>query len=571
MLRHLSIQNVVLIDKLELEFNKGLSVLTGETGAGKSILLDSLGLALGNRADSDLVRPGAKQAAVAATFEVDNNHSLNNLLTEHGLSAEDNLIIMRRIIGSDGRSRAFINDQATTVTLLRKVSDYLIEIQGQFDRFSLASSSVHLTALDLYGNLTASTVKVRELYYHWSKKVTELNQVEEKIKLISTEEEQLRHDLSELNDLSPFIGEEENLSNERQLLQNSERLIEAFNQVIEDLAGDIGAEPTLQKSLKSLIRIAEFSGGRVDNIISTLESSTADISDAIQELQLLAQVIETNSTQLEAIENRLFRLRAAARKYNTKIDDLDEVRERLVEKLDILDDNSQLLKSLKNETDSARQSFLKQSKTLSNNRIKIATSLEKEIRQELVPLKLNNIIFKSHISILDESTWSETGINSVEFLIATNPGSTPGKIAKIASGGELSRILLALKVVLSGSSNVSTLIFDEIDSGVGGATASAVGERLSLLSSSNGPQILVVTHSPQVAAVGHCHWRVSKESINKKAVTKVILLNQKSRKEEIARMLAGTEISEEARAAAERLLRDSSKQKISSSSNIIAD
>ena len=560
MLRRLSIRDVVLIDYLELEFNKGLSVLTGETGAGKSILLDSLGLALGNRADVDLIRPGAKQAVVAATFEIDNNHSLNNLLTEHGLSPEDGLVIMRRVVGSDGRSRAFINDQATTVTLLREISDHLIEIQGQFDRFSLASSSVQLTALDLYGNLTASTNKVKRLYHHWSKTVSDLREVEEKISLIRSEEEQLRHDLAELNDLSPFLGEEVTLSNERQLLQNSERLIDGFNQVIEDLAGDTGAEPALQRSLKLLVRMAEFSGGRVDKIISTLENSAAEISDAMQDLQSLAHVIETNSAHLETIENRLFSLRAAARKYNTKIDDLDKVRDKLIEKIAILDDNSQLFKTLKNDAEEARQSFLKKSKVLSNKRIKAAISLDKEISQELVPLKLDNTIFNSNITILSEPSWSETGIDTVEFLIATNPGSIPGTIRKIASGGELSRILLALKVVLTGTSNVATLIFDEVDAGVGGATAAAVGERLSSLSNSSGPQILVVTHSPQVAAVGHCHWRVSKESINNKPLTRVILLNQKDRTEEIARMLSGAKITKEARAAATRLLNDSERK-----------
>ena len=567
MLRRLSIRDVVLIDYLELEFNKGLSVLTGETGAGKSILLDSLGLALGNRADVDLIRPGAKQAVVAATFEIDNNHSLNNLLTEHGLSPEDGLVIMRRVVGSDGRSRAYINDQATTVTLLREISDHLIEIQGQFDRFSLASSSVQLTALDLYGNLTASTNKVKRLYHHWSKTVSDLREVEEKISLIRSEEEQLRHDLAELNDLSPFLGEEVTLSNERQLLQNSERLIDGFNQVIEDLAGDTGAEPALQRSLKLLVRMAKFSGGSVDKIISTLENSAAEISDAMQDLQSLAQVIETNSAHLETIENRLFSLRAAARKYNTKIDDLDKVRDKLIEKIAILDDNSQLFKTLKNDTEAARQSFLKKSKVLSNKRIKAAISLDKEISQELVPLKLDNTIFNSNITILSEPSWSETGIDTVEFLIATNPGSIPGTIRKIASGGELSRILLALKVVLTGTSNVATLIFDEVDAGVGGATAAAVGERLSSLSNSSGPQILVVTHSPQVAAVGHCHWRVSKESINNKPLTRVILLNQKDRTEEIARMLSGAKITKEARAAATRLLNDSERKITSPSTN----
>jgi DNA repair protein RecN (Recombination protein N) len=504
---------------------------------------------------------------VAATFEVDNNHSLNNLLTEHGLSPEDGLVIMRRVVGSDGRSRAYINDQATTVTLLREISDHLIEIQGQFDRFSLASSSVQLTALDLYGNLTASTIKVKKLYHHWSKTVSDLREVEEKISLIRSEEEQLRHDLAELNDLSPFLGEEVTLSNERQLLQNSERLIDGFNQVIEDLAGDTGAEPALQRSLKLLVRMAKFSGGSVDKIISTLENSAAEISDAMQDLQSLAHVIETNSAHLETIENRLFSLRAAARKYNTKIDNLDKVRDKLIEKIAILDDNSQLFKTLKNDTEAARQSFLKKSKVLSNKRIKAAISLDKEISQELVPLKLDNTIFNSNITILSEPSWSETGIDTVEFLIATNPGSIPGTIGKIASGGELSRILLALKVVLTGTSNVATLIFDEVDAGVGGATATAVGERLSSLSNSSGPQILVVTHSPQVAAVGHCHWRVSKESINNKPLTRVILLNQKDRTEEIARMLSGAKITKEARAAATRLLNDSERKITSPSTN----
>ena len=554
MLRHLSVRDVVLIDHLELAFDPGLGVLTGETGAGKSILLEALGLALGMRADAGLIRPGAKQAIVAATFDVAADHPASSLLIEHGLEIDERCILLRRIVGRDGRSRAFVNDQPATAGLLRQFGEQLVEIQGQFERFALAAPTVQRTALDLFGNLTSRATEVSDRFKVWSQARTVLTEAEADVAAARAEEDQLRHDVEELNDLAPSAGEEATLASQRQLLQNAERLISAFNQTLDDISGDSGAEPALQRASRTLARAAEFSGGRLDAIIATLDRGTAEVQDAQQELQALAHAIETDSGHLDSVERRLFALRAAARKHDSDVDHLDEVHTTLADRLAALDGNGDRLTVLAKAAESARRAYIASAERLSAGRVKAARALDRAVTRELAPLKLDNATFKSGIERLTESAWTAAGFDAVEFRVATNPGSVPGPLGKIASGGELSRFLLALKVVLADAGVATTLIFDEVDAGVGGATAAAVGERLAALATASGRQILVVTHSPQVAAVGERHWRVSKDGDDGAVVTRVAPLDDQARREEIARMLAGAEITDEARAAAARLL-----------------
>lgn len=556
MLRHLSIRDVVLIDRLELDFESGLGILTGETGSGKSILLDSLGLALGQRADTGLIRPGAEQAIVTATFDVAPDHPVSDLLTEHGLETGEGSVYLRRIVGRDGRSRAFINDQPVSAGLLRQVGEKLVEIQGQFDRFALAAPAVQRAALDLFGNLAAKATETADRFAAWSDARAALTEAEAEVEAARAEEEQLRHDVAELNDLAPGAGEEAALAGQRQLLQNAERLIAAFNEALDDLSGDSGAEPALQRASRTLTRAAEFSGGRLDPIVAALDRGTAELAEALQELQALAHAIDTDSGRLDSVEGRLFSLRAAARKHGTEVDNLAEVHAKLTDALAALDGNSGRLTALAKAAATARRAYMASAERLSAGRSKSARALDRAVTNELAPLKLENAVFKSQIERLPEPAWSANGLDAIEFRVATNPGSAPGPLGKIASGGELSRFLLALKVVLADAGDATSLIFDEVDAGVGGATATAVGERLAALAKASGRQILVVTHSPQVAAVGDHHWLVSKHgnSGGDSVVTRVAPLDSQARREEIARMLAGAEITDEARAAADRLL-----------------
>jgi DNA repair protein RecN (Recombination protein N) len=554
MLRHLSIRDVVLIDRLELEFETGLGVLTGETGAGKSILLDSLGLALGMRADTGLIRPGAEQAIVAATFDVAPNHPASDLLSEHGLQTDEGCVLLRRIVGRDGRSRAFVNDQPATAGLLRQIGEQLVEIQGQFERFALAAPPVQRAALDSFGNLGSSVRKVADLFGAWSDARNALAVAEADVAAAHAQEEQLRHDVEELDDLAPVAAEEATLVSQRQFLQNAERLISSFNQALDDLSGEAGAEPALQRATHTLSRVAEFSGGQLEPVLAALDRGTAELQDALQELKSLAYAIETDSGRLDTIERRLFALRAAARKHDTGVDRLAEVHASLSEQLAALDGTSDRLTTLAKAAEAARRAYIAAAERLSAGRNKAARALDRAVARELAPLKLEKATFESVIERLPEAAWSATGLDTVEFRVATNPGSAPGPLGKIASGGELSRFLLALKVVLADAGDTTTLIFDEVDTGVGGATAAAVGERLGALASASGRQILAVTHSPQVAAVGSQHWLVSKGGKDDAVVTRVDSLDRAARGEEIARMLAGAEITDEARAAAKRLL-----------------
>jgi DNA repair protein RecN (Recombination protein N) len=561
MLHQLSIRDVVLIDRVDLTFGPGLSALTGETGAGKSILLDAFGLSLGARSDSGLVRKGAERASVTATFDSTVTADLNDILDEHGIDLEPGEdLILRRTVGTDGRSRAFVNDQSISIGLLRQIGDALVEIHGQFERFSLADPVVQRAALDAFGNLKNQRDKVAALHKTWKVAIQARDEAVSALSASQAEAEDLRSALEELDALNPVEGEETELSSRRLLLQNATRLIETFNGASEALTGDPGAETSLQRAARLLERDNEIAGGRLSPVIAALDKANAELAEAVGELNSVAHAMDADPGELETVEERLFALYAAARRHGVTSDELPRIHAELAERLSAVDDRDSHLEQLAHAVEDSRRAYCEAGEALSRARRKAATRLDKGIAAELPPLKLENATLATRLDRLDESAWAEHGLDSVTFEVSTNPGTTPGPLGKIASGGELSRIMLALKVVLAGTSGTRTIVFDEVDTGIGGATAAAVGARLAELANTRADQqILVVTHSPQVAASAREHLRVQKlADVNSKegpTKTDVILLDTDQRREEIARMLAGAKVTDEARAAADRLMR----------------
>ena len=558
MLSHLSIRDFVLIERLDLKFQSGLNVLTGETGAGKSILLDALGLATGTRAESRFVRKGASSTSVTAVFELPIEHPIRSTLVEHNIQAMDETIILRRTVETDGRSRAFINDQAISVGLLNKLGQQIIEIHGQFDNQRLMRPDNHREILDSFTGATKLLTSVRIAYQKWSDASTALEQGISEAADTKKDEEFLRFAVEEINVLSPLQGEEEKLSNKRKLMMHGEKLVEALTEVQEQLQGETPIDQRMQNTLRTLERANTYSDGKFKEVIQRFESGLNDILDGREQLDRLNSEIIVDPAELEITEERLFALRALARKHQVNTDDLNRLKEDFVKRLSEIESNEARLAQLKRNQSSARNEFIDNATRVRNARQKAAKTLEKAVNEELDDLKLTQARFYAHVVELKEEEWNKHGIDRVLFLVSTNPKIDPGPINKIASGGELARFMLALKAVLATVDPIPTLIFDEADTGVGGAIASAVGDRLVLLS--EGSQVLVVTHSPQVAAKGRHHWRVSKSVItndkkfDQMNTTIVESLDEISRKEEIARMLAGAEITEEARAAADRLI-----------------
>ncbi len=556
MLVSLSIHDVVLIDRLEIAFGAGLCVLTGETGAGKSILLDALGLALGNRADAGLVRPGAPNASVAATFEVEASHPATAILMDRDLDPGEGQIVLRRTLGADGRSRAYINDQAVSVGLLRHLGDCLVEIQGQFEQRGLLDVATHRELLDAYGQTVTLAGRVGDLWIEWQAIVRERLAAQEELARAQQEETYLRDAVQELEALAPRPGEEKELRNQREMLMNAERLIEAVTAAAEHLAGGdstgSGAEAALAASRRALERVAAKAGDRLEPALDALDRALVEVTEAEAQIQSVSADLELDSTRQEEIEARYFALRELARKHNTPVDGLAQVCQDLSTRLATIDDGGAHLANLDRAAQVARADYLAQAKSLSDTRRRAAKSLDAAVAKELPPLKLERAQFHTRIDTGEEADWGPTGIDRIAFEIATNPGAPPGPLNRIASGGELARFLLALKVVLSAVAPGRSLVFDEVDSGIGGATAHAVGERLARLTRDR--QVLVVTHSPQVGARGAYHLRVHKEAKGKRVATRVTSLGPEERREEIARMLSGAQITEEARAAARRLI-----------------
>ncbi|OYV42006.1 MAG: DNA repair protein RecN [Acidocella sp. 20-61-6] len=556
MLTSLSIRDVVLIERLDLNFCPGLTTLTGETGAGKSILLDSLGLALGARADTGLVRAGTEQAVVAAAFAVAPAHPALGLLAEHGLDAGTE-ILLRRIVNRDGRSRALVNDQPVSVTFLRNLAAQLIEVQGQHEQVGLADPANHLALLDAFGVPPAPRAASATAHKAWREVAGRLQAAEQQIAEAAREEDFLRFAVDELSRLAPAPGEEEALAAERQRLQSGERRAEAIAAALAELTPKDrrSAAPAahLRAAARALGRLAAPGGEHpAADALAAIERAEEAMAEAETLLERLAAEAEDDPRALEATEERLFALRAAARKHGVPVVALPDLLADLRARLAALETGAADIVELTRETAAKRADYIEAATALSALRATAADGLMAALAKELPPLKLERARFVVEHSRLPEPQWGPRGADAVRFLIATNPGDAPGALDRIASGGELSRLMLALKVVLTGGSAAETLIFDEVDSGIGGATAAAVGERLARVA--EGVQVLVVTHSPQVAARGAAQLRVAKRLTGERAITEVETLDGVERREEIARMLAGETITDAAREAAASLL-----------------
>ena len=555
MLTNLTIQNVVLIEKLQLSLGGGLCALTGETGAGKSILLDALGLALGARADAGLVRYGAEQAMVNAAFDISQTPALLPHLAELGIEAEDTMIL-RRVVTPDGKSRAFVNDQPISIGGLRRLGDLLVEIHGQFDTHGLLDAATHGGLLDAFAGHDVGLV--RDAYRAWHQVEKQRKETLAAIEKARADEEYLRHAVKELSDLAVDVGEENTLAERRTALSLREKTMKVLGDAFGELSGehphpDQGAMKKILRAHRSLERLGETAGEAVLAAFAGLDRASTELAEAIAQIEEAIRALDAAPGDLERVEDRLFALRQMARKHQTTADDLPQLLETYQARLGSLDDQSSQLEKLTRACAETRTHFQQLAQDLSQSRHHAAQELDAAVMAELEPLKLGRARFITTITPMAEEQWNQDGCDQIRFLVATNPGQPPGPLEKIASGGELSRFMLALKVALRRVAGAATLIFDEVDAGIGGATADAVGERLSKLAET--AQILVVTHSPQVAARAHHHWHIFKaENQTGQTTTSIIPLPPDQRREEIARMLSGADITPEARAAAARLL-----------------
>ncbi len=564
MLSTLSIRDVVLIGRLDLTFQSGLSVLTGETGAGKSILLDALSLALGMRAEARLIRHGAEKASVTAAFDVGPGHPVRAVLArsdmDGGMDGEDDTLVLRRSLSRDGRSKAFINDQPVSVQLLKETGEALVEIHGQFESQRLLNEATHRQFLDSYGGLERDLEKTRTRHSGWRDAADARRRAEADMEAARRDRDYITHALEELSALDPKPGEESELAAQRALMMNSEKLVEAMNAAADGIQGESGALNRLQGALKFLEQVAEKSDGRLDETIAALTRAQSETAEAEALLEGVAAGLDMDPKSLERAEERLFALRALARKHNGEVDALADLTRELEGKVRALEDGDARLAELSAAEHACREAYGKAATALSRARKKAAAKMDKAEAKELKPLKLEKAAFMTMIGDLGEDAWGPDGRDKVAFRVSTNPGAPAGPIGKISSGGELARFTLALKAVLAEADPVTTLVFDEVDSGVGGAVADAVGERLKGLARTR--QVMVVTHSPQVAARGTHHWLVSKSDADSGAgpgvLTRVDALGDAGRKEEIARMLAGAQVTDEARAAADSLIEGAS-------------
>ncbi|MDO9413634.1 MAG: DNA repair protein RecN [Pseudolabrys sp.] len=556
MLARLSIRDIVLIDRLDIDFAARLAVLTGETGAGKSILLDSFALALGGRGDQSLVRQGVEQGQVTAVFEVSKKHPARAILAANDIAAEDDLIL-RRVQFSDGRTRAFVNDQPVSVNVMKQLGSVLVEIHGQHDDRALVDAATHRSLLDAFGGLEADAAKVAALWE--ARRATEeaVETHRTNIERAQREAEWLRHAVDELRKLAPQPGEETALSTRRGVMMQSEKVAEDLRDAFNALAGPKSAVNGLSQVTRRLERRATQAPSLVEPSVKALEAALQALDEARGNLEQALRDADFDPVELENNEERLFALRAAARKYSVPVDDLAALARRYNDDIALIDAGEAKLKVLIAAAAKAKADFTVAADALSKARAKAAAKLDKAVNAELPPLKLERAKFTTEI-VADPATAGANGIDRVEFWVQTNPGTKPGPMMKIASGGELARFLLALKVVLADRGSAPTLVFDEIDTGVGGAVADAIGMRLARLG--RNVQVLAVTHAPQVAARADRHYVISKDALEKgkRVATRVIEVAEDRRREEIARMLAGAEITNEARAAAERLIKAAS-------------
>ncbi len=552
MLKSLTIKNIVLIDRLEIPFEQGLCVLTGETGAGKSILLDALGLALGKRAEARLVRHGQEQGSVIASFEIENDPRIKEILKEQAIEPED-MLVLKRVVFADGKSKAFVNGEPVNQSFLQSLAQSLIEIHGQHEQRGLLDVATHIQTLDAYAKDSALLKQVRAAFKHWKESCAAYEDLKEKAEKAKEEEEYLRHVLQELEQLNVQEGEEESLADRRSLLMNSEKIIATLNEALEYLTGKHDVQSSLASAERILHRnITESSSDIFEPALQALDRASIEISEALECIEHTAEEVDIDASELNDTEERLFAIRAAARKYNVPADGLSEYAKQVAQSVELIESQDSQLQALEQQMEEALRQYDALAQNISQIRHDYASKMEQHIAKELAPLKMENAALQVKIEPLEQAQWNENGQDRVSFLVRTNPGSPFGSLGKIASGGELSRFMLAMKVILSGVYSVPTMIFDEIDTGIGGATADAVGKRLGKLGQS--VQVLCVTHQPQVASYGNHHLRISKKSDGKVTTTSVELLDDIKRKEEVARMLAGELVTDEARAAAHKLM-----------------
>jgi DNA repair protein RecN (Recombination protein N) len=553
MLARLSIRDIVLIERLDIEFSRGLAVLTGETGAGKSILLDAFALALGGRGDSGLVRHGAEQGQVTATFDIPKGHPAARILSENGLD-DTGEMILRRVQLADGRTRAFINDQSISVQTLKAVGAALVEIHGQHDERALVDASTHRQLLDAFAGLEKEVAALEALWETRRTANQALDEHRASMERAAREADYLRHAADELKTLKPKDGEETALAGRRTIMMQGEKIASDLREAQEAVGGPHSPVPALAAAVRRLERRAANSPALVEPAVRAIDIAINALEEADQHLSAALVAADFDPAELERIEERLFALRAASRKYSTPVDGLAALAAKFVADVALIDAGADQLKKLEATAAEADQRYGAAAEKLSAARNKSAEKLNKAVNAELAPLKLERAKFMTQVET-DAKSPGPQGIDRVEFWVQTNPGTKAGPLMKVASGGELSRFLLALKVVLSDRGSAPTLVFDEIDTGVGGAVADAIGARLSRLAEQ--VQVMAVTHAPQVAARANQHLLISKDALDKgkRVATRVNALAADHRREEIARMLAGAEITAEARAAAERLLR----------------
>ena len=555
MLSSLTISDLVLIERLELSFGHGLSVLTGETGAGKSILLDALALVLGGRADTSKVRVGADKLSVTAVFDLDRDSPALSFCEENDLDLEEDSLIVRRTVTADGRSKAFLNDQPVSVSFLKGLGVHLVEFHGQFETQGLLSPAQHGklldTALVRRGN-GADLNACSNTYTEWRAAHQALSDASARLADLQAQEEELKAHVESLQVLEPEQGLEDRLDQQRKRLMGGEKLLQVLEETRQSLThpGDVGTQ--LGQALARLDTAKDLDPDSFKPVIEGLDRASIEVQEALSALDQLSQDIDLDPAEAARTEERLFALRAEARKHKVSVDDLPALLSQLESDLDAISLGEEGVTKLAQVEQKASNTYQTAARKLTQVRSEAAASIAEAVMAELAPLKLDKARFQILVEPLSEDKWSATGMDQITFQIATNPGAPAGPLTKIASGGELARFMLALKVVLHAGDQQPSMVFDEVDAGIGGATASAVGERLARLAQEG--QVLVVTHSPQVAAAGSAHWQVAKSSDAASTTTSVTPLDGDARTEEIARMLAGAEVTEAARAAAESLL-----------------
>ena len=551
MLVQLAIRDIVLIDRLDLGFARGLTVLTGETGAGKSILLDAFALALGARGDGSLVRQGAAQGQVTAAFDLASDHPARAVAAAADIDVPGEMIL-RRVQMADGRTRAFINDAPVSGQILRAVARAIVEIHGQHDDRALVDPAAHRALIDAYGALEGEAAGVRAAHEAWRAAEAELKAERARVEKARADADYLRHAHEELAKLAPEEGEEERLAARRAAMMGSEKVVGELREAHEQVAGQGSPIAALSALMRRLQRRETQAPELITPPVKALDEALSALEAAESALSASLRAADFDPRELESAEERLFALRAAGRKYAVAIPSLPALAKKFADDLALLDAGEARLERLSVSLASARRALADKAAALSASRARAAAALDAAVNSELAPLKLERASFMSEISV-DAADPGPDGIDRIEFWVRTNPGTRPGPLMKVASGGELARFMLALKVALAERGSAPTLVFDEIDTGVGGAVADAIGERLARLAGK--AQVLAVTHAPQVAAKAGAHLRISKADAGDSVATRVAALGDKERREEIARMLSGAKVTDEARAAAGRLLK----------------